>query len=108
MRMTKAIAIMVGVAFMLASVSAFAGPTGFKVKLIDEKGVKINGKVTAKKGAKVKKCTTAAGTCSLKKMGTGKWTLSAKTANGAAASGPKTMTSKKGKMITVTIVLKKK
>jgi|GEM_PF-4827137 len=108
MRMTKAIAIVVGVAFLLSTASAFAGDTGFKVRLIDEKGVKINGKVIAKKGSKKKSCNTANGTCKLKGLKKGKWTLSAKTSNGAAASSPKVMTCKKGKMITVTLKLKKK
>jgi hypothetical protein len=106
--MTKTLAIVVGVAFMLASASAFAGDTGFKVKLVNEKGVKINGKVTAKKGSTVKSCKTADGTCKLRKLSKGSWTLSAKTSNGSRSGGPKTMTAKKGKMITVTIVLKKK
>jgi len=107
MRMTKAIATVVGVALLLSAASAFAGPTGFKVKLVDEKGVRINGKVIAKKGTKKKSCTTANGTCKLKKLSKGKWTLSAKTSNGAAAGGPKVVRAKKGKLITVTLVLEK-
>jgi len=108
MRMTRAIAIVVGVAFMLATASAFAGTGKLKVILKDEKGVTINGKVTAKSGSTVKSCTTAAGTCTVSKVPAGSWTVSAKTSNGAASGGPKTVTAKAGQTVTVTIILKKK
>lgn len=108
MQVKKAMAVAISVALMLASASAYAGDTKIKVILKDQKGVTINGKVTAKLGSSVKSCKTAGGTCTLKKLKPGKWTVSAKTANGAASGGPKAVTARKGKKVTVTIVLKKK
>lgn len=108
MRGVRAIAIAVGVAFLLATSTAFAGTGKIKFILKDEKGVTINGKVTAKRGTVVKSCNSAAGTCTVSALDAGTWTVSAKTANGAATGGPKTVTAKSGQTITVTIVLKKK
>jgi hypothetical protein len=106
--MTKAIAVLVGLAFMLATASAFAGTGKFKVILKDDKGVTINAKVTAKRGSTVKTCDTSAGVCYLSSVDEGSWTLSAKTSNGAATGGPKTVTAKSGQTVTVTIILTKK
>lgn len=108
MYVKRAMAIAMCVALMLASTTALAGGGKFKVILKDNKGVTINGKVTAKKGSTVKSCKTAGGTCTLKGLKAGKWTVSAKTMNGAAAGGPRKVTAKAGKKVTVTIVLKKK
>jgi len=108
MRGTKTIALAVGIAFLLATSTAFAGTGKIKFVLKDEKGVTINGKVTAKRGTTVKSCTSAAGTCTVSKLTAGSWTVSAKTLNGAATGGPKTVTAKAGQTITVTIILKKK
>jgi hypothetical protein len=92
----------------MASTAAFAGTGKLKILLKDDKGVVINGKVTAKRGSTVKTCNSAAGTCTLSSLAEGSWTVSAKTASGTATGGPKSATVKSGQVVTVTIVLTKK
>jgi hypothetical protein len=75
-----------------------------KVTLRNDKGVFIDGKVTATKGTVVKQCDSAAGTCTLTGLAPGSWTVTAKTAGGSTG-GPKTIPVEDGKTANVNLTL---
>lgn len=104
----KAVAIAIGMAFLLASPAAFAGTGKLKIVLKDSSGFAINGKVTVKRGTTVKTCTTAAGTCSISNLTAGDWTVSAKTLTGTKTGGPKIGKVITGKTVIVTLLVKNK
>ena len=104
----KAIAIVVAAMLMAASMPALAATGKMKVILKDKDGVRVNANVVVKKGDSVKKCTTTAGSCTIKKLKKGEWKVSAKTSNGKMYGGPKAVTVKPDKTVTVTVRMKKK
>ncbi|MFO8070907.1 MAG: hypothetical protein R6V85_03435 [Polyangia bacterium] len=93
-------------ALLLASGPAVAAGGKLEVSLKDDKGVTINGKVTARKGEAVESCTTAAGSCTLTGLAAGVWKVSAKT-TGGAESGSKSVTVKNDHTSSTSLVLKK-
>lgn len=93
-------------ALLLAAEPAVAAGK-LEVSLKDDKGVTINGKVTARKGEEVESCTTAAGSCTLTGLAAGVWKVSAKTA-GDAKSNSKSVTVKNDHTASTTLIVQKK
>ena len=92
----------------MAELPALAATGKMKVILKDGDGVRVNANVVVKKGTTVKKCTTTAGACTIKNLSKGEWKVAAKTANGKMYGGPKAVTVKPDKTVTVTVRMKKK
>lgn len=78
-----------------------------KAKLIDEKGITINGYAVIISSTGTWKKKTAGGTFKFKNLVTGPYRIVAYSANKAAVSAVKNITVKKNRTITVTLVLKK-